>query len=264
MNHPNPLTLIPIIGMLSCLAASVPAGEVVVDLSGFHPRYGVSVTHQEDRLTLTWPLEGGERGQIVVDLRENRPLFESVSIAVRAGEPFRALLQAVDPVAFVVVGERKGTVGRPPEMSDFNEFFDSPANRPHQSYRTRLDLKNAGVRSFGRRTTLALGDVTAGPFKGVWQHHGLPWLPPHSARSRREDHGGAPGFRVRPGSGERVGTREATDLARYREETPATALDSSAQDRPLAVRHRAARDRECAGLGRLLPTSASVLLSPAT
>ena len=166
MRRTNPLTLIPMIWLLACLAASVPAGEVVVDLSGFHPRYGVSVTHQDDRLTLTWPLEGGEQGQIVVDLRENRPRFETISIAVRAGEPFRALLQAVDPVAFVVVGERKGTVGRPPEMSDFNEFFDSPASRPHQSFRTQLEFKNASVRSFGRRTTVALGDLTAGPFTG--------------------------------------------------------------------------------------------------
>ena len=51
----------------------------------------------------------------------------------------------------------------------FNVFFDSPAKRPFQAYRSQLDLKRARVFSQGRRATVALGDLTAGPFSGDWQ-----------------------------------------------------------------------------------------------
>ncbi len=51
-------------------------------------------------------------------------------------------------------------------MSVFNVFFDSPAKRPFQTFRSQLDLKRVRVTSKGRRTTVAFGDVTIGPFTG--------------------------------------------------------------------------------------------------
>ncbi len=51
-------------------------------------------------------------------------------------------------------------------MSVFNVFFDTPATRPFQSYRSQLDLKRVRVASQGSRATISIGDVTIGPFTG--------------------------------------------------------------------------------------------------
>ena len=74
-----------------------------------------------------------------------------------------------DPVTFLLVGTREAPTGRPPEMSVFNVFFDSPAKRPFQAYRSKLDLKRVRVTSQGHRTTVAVGDLTIGPFAGELQ-----------------------------------------------------------------------------------------------
>ena len=146
-----------------------PASEVAVDLSGYDSNCGVAVASEHEKLAMRWPMENGEVGQMVLDLRDGKPLFESISIAAQAGEPFRPVLQGVDPATFVVVGERRAPAGRPPEMSVFNVFFDSPATRPFQAHRSHLDLKQARVSSHGRRATVALGGLTVGPFTGEWQ-----------------------------------------------------------------------------------------------
>ena len=54
-------------------------------------------------------------------------------------------------------------------MSVFNVFFDSPAQRPFQTHRSKLDLKRVRVSSQGHRATVAVGDLTIGPFAGEWQ-----------------------------------------------------------------------------------------------
>ena len=51
-------------------------------------------------------------------------------------------------------------------MSVFNVFFDTPATRPFQTYRSQLDLKRVRVASQGQRATISIGDVTIGPFAG--------------------------------------------------------------------------------------------------
>ena len=51
-------------------------------------------------------------------------------------------------------------------MSVFNVFFDTPANRPFQAYRSKLELKQVRVTSQGHRATVAIGELTIGPFTG--------------------------------------------------------------------------------------------------
>jgi len=164
------LSLVAILGpvLLAWLSSDASAEELHVDITKYNPACGVVVDVQNERITVQWPLEHDETGRLVIDLREGKPLFEGMAIAARRGEPFRTVLTSVDPVTFVVIGERRGTAFRPPGMSDFNEFFDSPASRPFQAYRSRLDLKRARVFSQGRRATVALGDLSAGPFTGIF------------------------------------------------------------------------------------------------
>ncbi len=106
-----------------------------------------------------------ETGELVLDLRLQHPLIRSLGIA-KDGTKATALLENADPATFLVVGSREAPSGRPPEMSVFNVFFDAPANRPYQTYRSRLELRRVRVTSRGKRATVSIGEVTIGPFSG--------------------------------------------------------------------------------------------------
>jgi hypothetical protein len=155
---------------LGLFFASMVAGAHAVGTQATGPTGRPTVIVQEQRIVLQWPLDQGEeRGRLVLDLGEGKPLFEAFSVRMHENEADRPLLQAVDPVCFLVVGERKGTVGRPPGMSEFNEFFDSPASRPHQAYRSVLGSKHATVAERGGRATVSIEGLAAGPFRGRWE-----------------------------------------------------------------------------------------------
>jgi hypothetical protein len=152
-----------------CLTFASASGALAqsppVDLSDYRADSGVAVRRVGDRLTLEWPMED-EWGQLILDLAGGRPLVASLAIAAKDGRNFRCLLEGADPVCFLLIGSRQAPQGRPPEMSVFNEFFDSPANRPFNSYRSRLDVNRVRVASIGRSVTISIADLSVGAFTG--------------------------------------------------------------------------------------------------
>jgi hypothetical protein len=82
---------------------------------------------------------------------------------------FLAPLDAIEPVTFLTVGTREAPSGHPPTMSVWNVFFDKPAKRPFQTHVSSLEVKQVRVTSEGRRATVAMGDLTIGPFSGELQ-----------------------------------------------------------------------------------------------
>jgi hypothetical protein len=141
-----------------------------VDLSGYRAECGVeAAVDSQGRLTLRWPFEAEQGGQIVLDTREGQPLIEQISLGGNGEKSFHTILRSADPTVFVVVGERRAPGGRPPQMSVFNVFFDSPAERPHRSHRSKLEKKHIRVSSHGRHATVAVGDLSVGPFRGELQ-----------------------------------------------------------------------------------------------
>jgi hypothetical protein len=155
------------------LAAGALAGLAAPAAPGAEDPPRAYVTTAPDRITLTWPVaEGPEApaGRLVLDLRRDRPLVAELGVLDAAGTP-RTRIEAVEPVAFVTVGTRVGTPGRPPDMSPFNEFFDSPARRPHETFRTVREAQGWSrvEESQGRRRSVELGPIAAGPFRGHWR-----------------------------------------------------------------------------------------------
>jgi hypothetical protein len=140
--------------------------EIRCDLSGYSPECGVEVRQRGTKLMLAWALGEGESGRLRLDLFPGEPLIESLGIVPEAPGDARVVLQNIDPVTFLTVGTREAPSGRPPQMSMWNVFFDNPAKRPYQIYSSRLDLRRARVSSEGRHATVALGDLTIGPFLG--------------------------------------------------------------------------------------------------
>ncbi len=144
------------------IAGRVQSAEPTVDLSGYRAESGVTVQQVGSELQISWPSPSfrDRTGRLVLDLRPGQPLIRSMGTSPSTS------LHGADPVTFLIVGTREAPQGRPPGMSVFNVFFDSPAKRPYQTYRSRLDLKRVRVSSKGRRTTIALGDLSIGPFAG--------------------------------------------------------------------------------------------------
>jgi hypothetical protein len=155
-----------VLGLVLLTDAPVRAA---VDVSGFSSRSGATVEvedHPEGSVVrLEWPLGEGERGRLVLDTRPGKSLIERLEI-VPEGAGAVPLVKEADPATFVTVGSRVAPAGRPPAMSPFNVFFDSPAKRPHESYRAKLDIKGVRVVSQGRQATVILDGLTAGPFTG--------------------------------------------------------------------------------------------------
>jgi hypothetical protein len=170
MNHASPgtkgmwsrhLFFAGILGFMTTLAlAQVSAADVAADLSGHDPASGVVVRQDGTRLRLTWPMARGEHGVLVVQLRPKEPLIEELGTARSADGPTTPFVQKVNPVFFVTVGTRDLT------QQGWNAFFDNPPRRPHETFPAVRKTSHVRVRSQGRRSTVILDGLVAGPFRG--------------------------------------------------------------------------------------------------
>lgn len=142
------------------LSTTRAGAAIPVDQSGYDPTCGVVVRHEGERIAVSWPMEADSTGNLTLDLRPDAPRIERIAVGSAT------LARSVDAATFLTVGSRVAPPARPPTMSEFNVFFDAPAKRPHQTYRSNLDLKHVRVASKGRRATIALGDLSMGPFAG--------------------------------------------------------------------------------------------------
>jgi hypothetical protein len=140
--------------------ALLRAADVAVDLSAYRPVPGVAVRQDGPSLRLRWPTAEGEWGVLGLQLRPGRPLIEELGLARAAGGAGTPLLRGSDPVTLLTVGTRDLS------KEGWNAFFDNPPLRPHETFRAMLDLKAARVTSRGRRVTVALDRLSAGPFRG--------------------------------------------------------------------------------------------------
>jgi len=155
---------------LIALAATWPVAvagqDVAVDLSGYSPSCGVALRVDGDLLHVGWPMTDGEFGRVELQLRAGRPLIRSMRTATSTNDAGRAIVENVEPTTFVTVGTRQPPPGRPPEMSIWNVFFDTPAKRPFATYASRLNLRRVRVTSQGHRASVAVGDLAIGPMAG--------------------------------------------------------------------------------------------------
>jgi hypothetical protein len=150
----------------------------------------VIVRREGDGLTLRWPVTPREWTELKLDLRASEPLFAQIGLAPDAREAATPVLRRLDPVWFLTVGSRKEAGGRPPGMGPFNEFFDNPASRPHETYLARYAPEWARVEQTAERATVRLGTVSAGPFSGELRftvYAGSRLIQAEAALSTRED-----------------------------------------------------------------------------
>ncbi|WP_414660819.1 CehA/McbA family metallohydrolase domain-containing protein [Horticoccus sp. 23ND18S-11] len=157
--------LVVLFSVLIARAQTPPLSESVpIDLSGVVAEAGVTIQRGSPGLRLTWPVGPDERGEILFNLQPNRPLIERLAIGAGAAgsETFTALMQRVDPVTLLTVGERD--LRNP---AGWVAFFDNPPLRAYQTVPAVLKKVSVEVRTAGSRTLVRIGDVTAGAFRGV-------------------------------------------------------------------------------------------------
>jgi hypothetical protein len=133
--------------------------DVAVDLSGHKSASGVVLRQDDTRLHLTWPMAEGEFGVLILQLRAREPLIEELGIAKTVDGPATPLLRQVNPVTLLTVGVRDLSKG-------WDAFFDNPPTRPHETFPAVLERKKVRAQSQGRRSTLILDGLSAGPFRG--------------------------------------------------------------------------------------------------
>jgi hypothetical protein len=156
----------PLLGtaLFALLAAAAPprslADGIAVDLSTHDPGSGVVVRQDGTRLRITWPVAEGEHGVLVLQLGPKEPLIEELGLARAADGPSTPLLRRTDPVTLLTVGVRDLS------KQGWNVFFDSPPLRPHETFLAVRDTKHVRVHSHGRRSTVVLDGLSAGPFHG--------------------------------------------------------------------------------------------------
>jgi hypothetical protein len=152
---------------LCFLALSLHAADPVrADFNGYSATCGVRVNEVNEELFVSWPMAERVTGWVKFSLDPERPLIRSM-LALGPGDfSGQPWMGNMHPLVTMTVGSRQAPAGRPPEMSIWNTFFDSPAKRPNRTHVGEFKLTRARVTSEGRRATVAFGDIAIGPFNG--------------------------------------------------------------------------------------------------
>lgn len=147
--------------LVSAGFAHAQTAPIAIDLTAHREQAGVSVVQEGANLRITWPASAAEDGQLTLNLGPSRPLFAELAIGAR-GRPPVPVLRNVAPVTLLTIGERdlKNPAG-------WVAFFDNPPARSYRSVPAVLTKRSVAVTTAGGRTTVRVGDVAAGSFRGA-------------------------------------------------------------------------------------------------
>lgn len=163
------LPILLVCGLLPLVMPAAADEPVKVSLDHFRESAGIRVGHDPaaQSLAVDWPTgPGGDAGHLTFDLRAGRPLISRIELT-RGQTPGRVTVaRDADPIYRITVGTRENPPDRPPTMSLFNVFFDSPAKRPHETHTAVVKPTTARVVGKNGRVTVAFDGLTAGPFSG--------------------------------------------------------------------------------------------------
>jgi len=149
------------------LALRVPpaAAETVIDFAAYRPTCAVEVQGWDSHLRVSWPTGERDTAVVVLDLTGDAPLVQQLATTAGGGAEM-PILSAVDPAIFLTVGQRRPPADKPPEQR-WEVFFDNPAQRPHETFTSKLTPRRAKVAGAGQRATVTVEGLTIGPFAGT-------------------------------------------------------------------------------------------------
>ena len=133
--------------------------QVPVSLKNFSNKNGAKVQVKNNKIFVSWPVSKEEKGQIILNLEKDKPLFNSIGLT--QNKVLKEIINNVDPLFLLTVGKRDLV-----SQNGWNIFFDKVPLKPHKSYVVVLDKKEANVSNTHSRTTIKIGEISAPDFKG--------------------------------------------------------------------------------------------------
>jgi hypothetical protein len=140
------------------------APQVEVDLSGYRADSGIAVTNRDaNKLQIVWPAGKNLRAEMLLDLNPDAPLIQSLSLQ-EGRKPAKLIAAGLDPVATLTIGER--------DKKKYDEafrgmvFFENPRQKPYTTHPVTLTRQSVRVVTEGTRSTVSIGEISAGSFTG--------------------------------------------------------------------------------------------------
>ncbi|KAA9356445.1 hypothetical protein [Larkinella humicola] len=141
------------------LLPSLALAQFRVDRTGFQPQNGTVVASQGTSLVVSWPTTAREKGRLVINLENGKPLFTSLQLSQQG--TFKEIAKALDPAFVLTIGKRDLI-----SQNGWNIFFDKTNKLPHKAYAVALNKRAASVNTIGTRTVVRISEVQAAHFKG--------------------------------------------------------------------------------------------------
>ncbi len=143
--------------------------QTTTDPTTIEKANGIVVKQEDKSVVLSWPIDGGSFGRLELSKETGKPLIRSLEITHTKDAQGTPIVKNADPRMFMFVGSRDAPPRRPPAMSVFNTFFDTPASRPFSQHASRFDFKSVGLVFNGRQATVKVAKLSVGGFEGEWE-----------------------------------------------------------------------------------------------
>ncbi len=153
-----------ILATLTLASTSASVALITPDFGAYQTDSIIRVTNKDaNTLQVNWPAANNARGEMLIDLRPDQPLIQSLGLAVN-GQPTKIIASKLDPVTTLTIGERDQK--KHDEAFRGMVFFENPRQKPYETHAVTLTKSKTRVFNTGHRVTVCIGDVTAGSFSG--------------------------------------------------------------------------------------------------
>lgn len=144
---------------LFILSVTVNA-QIPVDLSDFNKKSEAKAELKGSLLVITWPAGKTEKGKIILNTENEKPLFRSIQLS-KSGL-FKEIAAELDPAFILTVGKRDLV-----SQNGWNIFFDTTNRGPHKAFNVNLTKQSVSVSNKGSGTLIRISEINAGSFKGA-------------------------------------------------------------------------------------------------
>ncbi|KKM75583.1 hypothetical protein LCGC14_1388770, partial [marine sediment metagenome] len=145
-------------------------GQIAVSLPENAEENETLIRYTENEVEITWPIKDVETCRLVLDLKKGKPIFRSMAIGKDGS--YTTIASDIEPVFLLNVGNRT----LKPE-NGWTIFFDKVPERPYTSHRLDFEKNEVEITKHGKRTVIAISDISAPEFKGSLEitiYNGIP------------------------------------------------------------------------------------------
>tara|TARA_R110002051_G_scaffold65839_1_gene119484 strand:+ start:29953 stop:32034 length:2082 start_codon:yes stop_codon:yes gene_type:complete len=144
--------------LLLFLTFSIQA-QISISLPANDKENNTQIKVKSNLITLIWPSSKGEECQLIINLEDSAPIFNSMGIF--KNHRYNEIVSEAHPEFILNVGKRNLEADK-----KWNIFFDKVPTRPYESHLLNLKKKEVKITKTGKRTLVSIGEVSAPDFTG--------------------------------------------------------------------------------------------------